>query len=140
MKNSMRLERLNKLIEVVSLHVGKRGKPVKLNGVERKWDMTRWDCGTATCALGSAALHPWFKRRGLKMRNDILLYIPVYVDTSGNYHSGYDAGMKFFGITVSESHWLFWSSTYDKINITPTDVVRRIKRLIRDYESQNKDD
>lgn len=55
MKNSTRLERLNKLLEVVQLHVGKRGKPVKLNGESRAWDMRTWDCGSAACALGSAA-------------------------------------------------------------------------------------
>jgi hypothetical protein len=136
MKNSTRIERLNKLIEVVQLHVGKRGKPVQLNGVSRKWNMDTWDCGTSACALGSAALTPWFRRRGLTIKD----YTPSCKGENGLF-----AAVNFFGISYTEADSIFSPSHYrfysyrghelviDEIKVPPTKVIKHIKEVIERY-------
>lgn len=79
--NTIRLERLTQLKRVIILQqkAAAKRKPAKLNGISAFFDMRAWfikvdeqyvkegACSTAACALGSAALNPWFIKRGLKM-------------------------------------------------------------------------
>lgn len=81
LSNTVRLERLTQLKRVIILQqkAAAKRKPAKLNGISAFFDMGTWftkvdeqyvkegACSTAACALGSAALSPWFIKRGLKM-------------------------------------------------------------------------
>lgn len=72
------------------------------------FDMGPWHCGTAACALGSAACYAPFKRKGLSLKDDSLYgKSPAY-----EYNRGFEAGAEFFGITKEESRELFASTRY----------------------------
>lgn len=132
MKNQTRLDRLYRLRSVVELHKGKRGKPVKLNGVERKWNMHKWDCGTSACALGSYALTP-YGRRHFKVRDNGI----THRETGEPDQIG---GAEHFGISDEEGEWIFMPpeylspDVYDVMPIAPTKVIAHIDKIIRKYE------
>lgn len=93
-------------------------------------------CGTAACALGSAALYPPFKKAGLKfMRCDSFFneYVPMYKDFVGFY-----AGDRFFKISSAESRWLFDPQEYRRKRVAPSNVAKRVDRLIKHYQKENK--
>ena len=64
-------------------------------GIPDKFDMATWySCGTTACAIGFASLHPWFRRRGLKLITEGD-ETPAY---KGETH--YRAVMAFFGLML----------------------------------------
>lgn len=87
-------------------------------------------CGTAACALGSAALYPPFVKLGLYAGCDEEKDYVFY-----KRELGYDAGAKFFGISENNSYYLFNPDAYDKIskNITPKDISKHVAILINQY-------
>jgi len=101
-------------------------------------------CGTAACALGSAAFYPPLKKAGLKMGGDSRFLCPKY-----GLLSGFGAGKAFFGISWVESGWLFNPDRYTtatgpryKINslsryITPKVVAKRVAALIKAYSNSS---
>lgn len=145
MNRKVRLDRLNKLLYLMENH--KEVFP------EIKFAIYTWKsverCGTAACALGSAACYPPFKKAGLKMSNEYDL--PEYTTSDGELHEEVDAGREFFGITDDEACHLFLPSFYSHpeylgssnphkftpINVTikPKHVATRIKKLIKHYEA-----
>lgn len=142
MDSAMRLERLYKLREM--LMSVRRNRVLVLNGKKTYFHMnifvsTREDtdiedipefCSTASCALGSASLLPWFRRRGL---------VPEIEQYSVRfkYYYDFEAGAKFFGITEDESYYLFDPHDYYNVDmphkITPSMVRKRVDRLIKEY-------
>ena len=122
MNNAMRIERLRKLAEVLS-------DPKHETPDVRKFDMYHWiaplECGYAACALGSAALHPWFRRRGLKILDG---EVPAY-----RGRIAIEAAMKFFGITVREADRLFIPENYDMDVIRRPSVIKRVNEVIIEY-------
>lgn len=153
MRKDVRLNRLKKLKYMLDNH--DKIFP------EVEFDMWRWSygegstaikspsCGTAACALGSAAFYPPFNRAGLIMHQVInhpwgRYSIPKY----GN-ETGYEAGMLLFGISLTESLWLFNPAEYitsrGKYHIQKTIsryvttevVARRVSALIKAYSSNN---
>lgn len=103
-------------------------------------------CGSAACALGSAALYDPFIKQGLKLvANSIdaiekegaeipeyeyeLEFIPTYRGFKQE-----QAGAKFFGITDEESSNIFMPWNYTQSNPTPKDVAKRVKSLINQYQ------
>ena len=171
MKNSTRIERLKRLIHVLKIQerADAKNKAAKLNGISAFFDMGGWftrinsdklkkgTCGSAACALGSAALNDWFKRRGLKM--DIMIDYD-HLDVSEIPHrfkvkevnadgtvtidrgtvrfrafEGFEAGSVFFDIYDWEARWLFDPIRYGHNNIRPGEVIGRVQDLIAHYES-----
>lgn len=69
--NKQFAERLRKLADI--LQKDSRGNKVKVGSDHVHFNMgefgseTQDVCGTTACAAGVAGLHPWFRRRGLKM-------------------------------------------------------------------------
>lgn len=108
MDKKVRLKRLNQLKVMLDNH--KKLFP------EVKFDIETWmaegescsiesgTCGTAACALGSAALYGPFNKEGLKING-------------GSPHfkgfKGFDAGQNFFGISYPESEYLFDPQQYN---------------------------
>lgn len=108
-------------------------------------------CDSSACALGSAALYEPFIKDGLKweiaVKNEhdekngwsIKGYYPEEPEFDG--FSGTYAGAAFFGISNSESSWLFMPDAYFKANgdnlsskkITPKMVAIRVAHLIKHY-------
>lgn len=147
MNNRTRLGRLRKLADM-------------LDGITDKahFDMGHWathdgegqphlnsdgsfGCGTSACALGYAAMHPAFRRAGLRLvankgwNADEQPFIPM-VDAL----RAENAGAKFFGIDEEEADDLFLPGRYryehgDR-KITPKMVAKRVRKLIRQYEAQ----
>ena len=88
------------------------------------------DCGTAACALGSACYYKPFKKLGLKM--DKSWDIPSY-----KKENGFEAGMKFFGLTRAENERLFDVQYYKK-HPSPKQVAKKVDRLINKYSKGTK--
>jgi hypothetical protein len=86
----------------------------------------RHQCGTAGCAIGWAAVDPWFVEHGfhLQLRASDQYVRPVF----GN-HENWGAVAKFFGLSKKEAHLLFDEPSYIG-KVTPTEVAIRIKAFI----------
>lgn len=115
----------------------------KKKGVADKKEL----CGSAACALGSAAIHDPFVKQGLCLKNDgvssesetdedgleIIKYeadfIPFYKGAEG-----VNAGAKFFGIDDYEADHLFMPGAYDNDNPSAKEVAVRVRKLINDYQ------
>lgn len=100
------------------------------------------DCASSACALGSAGLHKPFIAQGL------VTTMHGYDDASVCYdqETSFEAGAKFFGLTLTESKWLFDPNAYRfnpqvpfnepkaKKFITHKAVATRVLHLIKHYE------
>lgn len=137
MDNKLRLERLTELQGMLTHHdqlfknlyfdMGTWFDPK--DGHEDQQKNVTASCGTAACALGSAALHKPFMKQGLRISGDV----PVF---KGEY--GEAAGAKFFGITDMESASLFDPSEYeDWFNVSTTEVADKVAALIEKYKGEN---
>lgn len=142
MKKETRLARLNELKYMLINH-DKLFRTVKFNICvfgEEKSDapddgIADKSCMTAACAIGSAALHEPFKKAGLTYPLDN--YGPKYKDEEDSFL----AGAKFFGITPTESFWLFDPKYYTNKQrkpispkkITPDIVAARVQILVGHY-------
>lgn len=129
------VERLTALRGILNMHERaiEAGEPCKLNGESRAFDMAHWDCKTAACALGSAALNPWFKERGLHIRHILGGGYPTYEN-----NESIAAGVAFFGISWTEANELFWPDYYPAptvADITPAMVRERVDALIAKYST-----
>lgn len=88
-------------------------------------------CGTAACALGSAAIYPPFMEQGLTAT------LGGFVgDVEYEEWEDFTAGQMFFNITYREAEWLFDPKLYldqygDEFeDITPEIVATRVGALI----------
>jgi hypothetical protein len=117
-------ERLTKLAEVLENFTEEK----KALGLE-EFDISEWHCGTAACALGTAALHPWFNRRGFRIA-DGMFAIPRF-DSGDRTDFGIYAAASFFDITVDQGSSIFFGSAYDPPP-TAKQVATRIRALVKD--------
>lgn len=132
MRNRMRIGRLKRWVRI-------------LEGIEKKdpalrtFDMSRWvrvhPCQTVCCALGHAALDPQFKKAGLVLDPKGEM-VKAKSSEEGYFRFGSGAASYFFGITEEEAQGLTYAGFYSKTSclITPSDVVEKIKKLIKRYE------
>lgn len=94
---------------------------------EVKFDINDWvnPCGTAACALGSAALYKPFMDEGLEMYGAEPKYKSM---------TGYSAGSYFFDISINDSHYMFdpFEYPFDE-HITPQMVADRAKEVMERY-------
>ena len=97
----------------------------------KRFSLYGWyECGTIGCAIGWAAADPWFKRRGLKLRRSIELgYEKNWYPVCSELVKG-EAVSKFFNLTISERHNLFYPGGYTRDN--RRDVIRRIEKFVAD--------
>lgn len=96
-------------------------------------------CGTSGCALGLAVLSGAFKRAGLTAlyhdnnRNGIIME-PAIADPEYGTRTGFDAAMTLFGITPTQSWYLFGPTYYPKEYRTAAKgeryVAKRIERFV----------
>jgi hypothetical protein len=97
-------------------------------------------CGSSACALGTAALHPWFISKGLRwvsaysaiddgLDNEVT---PIDVEFQG--YSNFDAAQKFFGITKNQAEYLFDPGNYPRSHKSPRYVASRIRSLVKKIE------
>jgi hypothetical protein len=110
---------------------------------EMKFDMGTWaekdfSCGSAACALGTAACWPNFKKQGLgliplftRAQDGATEFNPIY-----GHLEGREAGEYFFGISRLESKALFSLSYYSYQKTLPIHVAERVKNLIDFYEGR----
>lgn len=85
-------------------------------------------CGTAACALGSAASYEPFRRRGLKLTDE------PFPTPKFNLLYGYEAGAEFFGISKGSSEMLFNPVYYpDEYNVKVEDVIERVNFVINNH-------
>lgn len=149
-----RLERLIVVLEEVET----RKKPFNLRswieGPDPE-DTPREACGTTACALGYAALDPVLRDEGLRMVTDVLsddgvretIDVPdiatfnelirtaenpldVEVQPFFQNLTGFEAGVRFFGIVGAASEYLFGPWTYDPGRRRPLDVVARVREVM----------
>ena len=145
MDNRTRLRRLNKLAELLEGITDKKHFKMETwaehNGSPRAFADDaphleadgRFGCGTAACALGYAALHPSFRRSGLKLgAADHWMHGPIWApEFEGLF--GFAAGEAFFGLTGDDARSIFDPSA--GAGKTPKQVAKRVRKLIRQYES-----
>ena len=92
-------------------------------------------CLSACCALGTAACHPWFNKQGFK---------PALAGYSGMKLDGLNVMLngrkityssvrlsQFFGIPKNLYDRIVDPERYDKVRLTPTDVLPRIGEAIQ---------
>lgn len=136
--HKIRANRLQRLHDVVKAHVDAKGTPVKLNGVERSFNMGEWDCGTSACALGSYALTPYGKRYWkwniASVVNEVsrecrLKHHSLRLPDNDNLPVIHEAAFHF-GITWKEADFLFMA-----LHSSPDEVLRRIKKVQVRYEA-----
>lgn len=117
----MNLSRLERLIVVLE----------RVHALRRHFDMERWTtaCGTASCALGWAAVDPVLKRQGLHLEGFPTRRLPVFEDC---YEAR--AGGRFFDISLDCAIYLFYPNSYElpphRRTIRPRDVIRHIREVI----------
>lgn len=134
---TIRRERLTKLLRVVERHIGQRGKPVRYpNGLVAGWDMETWKepsgCKTVGCALGSYLMAGHGGNK-FHFESDGVLFKPI-LHTSDGIIGGYDAAAEHFHISCYESVALFDSNEY-AVSPTPACIVaRRVRSMIRKYD------
>jgi len=157
----MKRDRLDITIDVLrDVAAAKRGP----------FDMGAWigmqepgsPCSTACCAFGYAALDSRLQAQGLSLGysndgkagtiqsiadfNATMLAadpgedVPSVYPTFGGA-SGFEAAMRFYGITARAADYLFEPTYYRKVSsdITPEDVIEHIERVIQ-LEGQAPDD
>ncbi len=124
----MHKTRLNKVAYILVNLPQERKKMVGgPKGVPQMFDMGQWyKCGTKACAIGYAAMHPWFRQRGLELSHDNkdTLQAPI---CEGNI--GISAVTTFFDITYDEAEHLFDSDSHKREN--RADVAQRIRAFVR---------
>lgn len=93
-------------------------------------------CGTSACAAGTAALHPWFKERGLNLRRAagqwVITYPPGFESGFDYSELDYDALDLFFDFPDEEDVWfLFDPGRYPTSDISVHDIINRIDELLK---------
>jgi len=142
MENSLRLNRLNHLVEVMQAVPPKKffmgawmdpdffNKPTR---VEAPDTFIKVSCTTAACALGWAAMDRQFMLAGLSVveQSDCG---EVRLDSREDLSDG-EVGMEFFGLNEDEVDDLFDPDGYDlyTLDVKPRHVISKIKRLIKKY-------
>lgn len=137
--NKQSTERLLRMADKLD-GVGPYDKPIP----KELFNMDIWNvCQTAGCAIGHAAIDPWFKRRGLSLgpTDDSIgnyglpnswlerffgkvLYSPTY-----DSNIGFFAVAEFFGIEYFEAELMFNNTNY-KSNPQAKTVAKRIRRFV----------
>jgi hypothetical protein len=149
---------LNKLASILEDF---REERKELQHVVKRFDLTSWGtatikalpiagkkapkiisegaCGTSACAFGTAALHPWFQKRGLKPRfryaredndndNDAIIKdFEVYFKRK----EGFEAAQSFFDISYKESRYLFDPGEYSDNRQSASYVAKRIRSFVK---------
>ena len=149
MKKSVQIERLTQLIRVLE-EVKADKKPFNmwfwyrplLNGCELD-DLVgnkKHSCGTASCAAGWAAQDPWFKKRGFTLGS----FSPVsdYFHEEGDKvvrmkgdGEAFEACRTFFGAESVFAPSGYCDRDGNEIDrITPSMVIARVKKLIKEIE------
>lgn len=153
MKNELRIKRLEMLKDMLENH--KKIFPTVAFNMESWLDVQSVTdlvlsffgkskkeknlCGTAACALGSAAIYAPFNAMGLKLAEDESGFFATGTLTPSYMgEDGVDAGSKFFGITEEEATDLFIPEEYEKNchYITPRDVAKRVQKVISTYSKK----
>jgi hypothetical protein len=96
------------------------------------FNMASWKCGTAACAAGIASLHPWFRRRGLKLG----LFYNTSLSPGYKNNTGYFALSRFFGLSIgrpgdprTDETAVFDPCHYGKRKPTPKIVAKALRKL-----------
>jgi hypothetical protein len=92
-------------------------------------------CGTAACACGWAASDPFFRMRGLGLRNirGYAIDNPIF-ELAYEGADGYDAAAQFFHIQYDHAEFLFGPEEYAD-GVGPHKVAKRIRQFVEDVEA-----
>lgn len=97
---------------------------------DRNFRIDKWWCKSVGCALGHACTMPEFNRLGLTVK--LSLFTDTIIPFDSNTEcDGYHAAQSFFGLTSSESQFLF-SSLYYNVDVSKKVVIDRFKKFIKD--------
>jgi hypothetical protein len=86
-------------------------------------------CGSVVCAMGFAALHPWFQRRGLRLADACEANALNVGGENLNYQA---AAAQFFGVSLHTAADLF-SPIMNDDDVTPKQLARKIRRTVAEY-------
>ena len=129
MNKKMTIERLDNVVRVLQQVIRKK----------RRFDIYKWtsaptlqelhSCGTSACAIGYAAMDPWFNRRGLKFKRGSGLggswigEATLSYKDFGEFHSV----LQFFGLSFKDAEQLFTEDGYGDKEVTPQMVIDNIQ-------------
>lgn len=96
-----------------------------------KFNLSTWHCGTAACAVGTAAMHLDFNYQGLHMHCSNRALVPAYDYGDGTAPlKGWDAVEAFFDLSLGQAGDLFSAGAYSSYASKPADVAARIRKFI----------
>lgn len=112
--------------------------------LDKNFSLKVWRCGTAGCAIGHAASHPWFIERGLTMSDNHGIssthgnYIQPEFNNGEDVFTDFTAVSEFFDISYDDACFLFGGNYYSQKNVTKQDVIDRIQKYVADPEMSEK--
>ena len=90
-------------------------------------------CKTVACACGSAALDPWFRKKGFRLEQDNACGDKAEYNITYKNLAGFDAAEKFFKINYDRVVWLFDPGSYVEYDdVSLKTVIKRIETFIKD--------
>lgn len=90
-------------------------------------------CGTTACALGWAATIPEFRRAGLTIKAIPDIDGGFYADVCTKKHSGgFKAASEIFGLSNSDSSYLFAPDDEYPEKATPKQVAKKIRNFVKE--------
>lgn len=130
--HKLRMRRLIKMLENFKTELPKTLVPD--NGPLTKFDMNLWGCGTAACALGMAACHPYFTRQGLRTvasQGDGCHSERTIVYGNARFT---EAAAEFFGITETEADEMFLPGGLDYDKVKPKHIAKIAREVLARYK------
>lgn len=118
----MNRRRLEMLVEMLENH--------EKHFPNLEFNMGVWHCGSAACALGSAACYPPFVKEGLYLYEAESFYAVPVIQEYEDLYVAHAAGAYFFGIPAEKSRYFFYEGRYLGHPVTPGMVAERIKEFL----------
>lgn len=97
-------------------------------------DLIEMRCGSTACALGHAALDPWFKDRGLHIELRTPDRVRPYFEPVHANRHGMMAACHFFDLDFRDAEFLFEPCEYvgnSAAEISPMQVIERVDWLLK---------
>lgn len=134
--HKLRMRRLIKMLENFKTELPKTLVPD--NGPLTKFDMNLWGCGTAACALGMAACHPYFTRQGLRTVSSgehTIVYGNARERTIVYGNARFtEAAAEFFGIDKDEADEMFLPGGLDYDKVKPKHIAKIAREVLARYK------
>lgn len=118
----MNRRRLEMLVEMLENH--------EKHFPNLEFNMGVWHCGSAACALGSAACYPPFVEEGLYIYEAESFEAVPAIQGYEDLYVAHHAAAYFFDISAEKSRDFFYEGRYSERSVTPGMVAERIRKFL----------